>query len=980
MSSNRTLLLVATLTTSVLTGGASLSFGQVLRLDTQIENPPRNNNALELPEKKSGDTIQFQLFVPGAAGRQIQGYTVELALRGKTFGSYIDDVAGTDLTGSGLLSRVSGSGNPTLSMLSLNAVAIPANGYLGQIDLSVSRALTSSDALMVQSASTAGPGGVQNLDVSRASLSFTATAQCPGDFDGNGMVNLSDFLAFAGGFGTRSGDAGYDARMDMDGSGAVDLSDFLAFAGAFGTTCPPPPPPANSDRAALVALYNATDGANWRINTHWLSDRPLGEWYGVTVDASGRVIRLNLSGHWDRGKREAVRHGLKGPIPAELATLTGLTHLIFAFNELTSIAPELGRLANLTVLDLSANVLSGPIPPEIGRLGSLEVLRLGGNQLTCPIPPEIGNLGSLETLHLGGNQLTCAIPPEIGNLGSLERLLLNNNPLTGMLPPELGNLRSLKYIMISWTGVTGPIPPEIGNLASLESVWVQGARLTGPIPPEIGNLARLRSLDLYANQLTGPIPPEIGNLASLEWLGLSSNQLAGPIPMALGNLTNLSTLSLSNNSIADVSAVSSLTNLATLSLSNNNIADVSALSSLTNLSRLFLANNRISDLAPLVANNGLGTGAEVDVRGNPLSANSISEYVPALEARGVRIQFDENIVFTDPRIYNDNVFVLPVSEDLAAGNLPLDKYATRFYTYFSDAFDFLVFFPSLSRSQLDSDAFQGAFYASVGNDVQGIGKGTFFNDAWGSAGKLLGGLYFANVSVSGWEHSRLVQGPMLHELMHCWANFIVEPAVPHWDYTSANGILGGFNTVNLVEHGGGRYSAPNVYTGGWALNLKPYSPIELYLAGLMPPEQVPDLWVAEDGKIVKFGSGDAPDEFTASRVRTYTIEDVIAEHGARVPDYTRSQKAFRAAVILLVSDDYPAVRKSLEMLSSDANLFSHAGYDQFDDWYNFFEATGGRATISMDGLSRFKSTGASKRPAVRSFGTPPPPIVCHLEH
>ena len=27
-----------------------------------------------------------------------------------------------------------------------------------------------------------------------------------------------------------------------------------------------------ADRAALVALYNATDGANWTINTNWLSN------------------------------------------------------------------------------------------------------------------------------------------------------------------------------------------------------------------------------------------------------------------------------------------------------------------------------------------------------------------------------------------------------------------------------------------------------------------------------------------------------------------------------------------------------------------------------------------------------------------------------------------------------------------------------------------------------------------------------------
>ena len=33
---------------------------------------------------------------------------------------------------------------------------------------------------------------------------------------------------------------------------------------------------AATDRAALVALYNATGGANWRNNGNWLSNAPSG--------------------------------------------------------------------------------------------------------------------------------------------------------------------------------------------------------------------------------------------------------------------------------------------------------------------------------------------------------------------------------------------------------------------------------------------------------------------------------------------------------------------------------------------------------------------------------------------------------------------------------------------------------------------------------------------------------------------------------
>lgn len=50
------------------------------------------------------------------------------------------------------------------------------------------------------------------------------------DFDGNGRVDFSDFLAFADAFG------GIDVRFDLDASGRVDFDDFLALSQAFGRT------------------------------------------------------------------------------------------------------------------------------------------------------------------------------------------------------------------------------------------------------------------------------------------------------------------------------------------------------------------------------------------------------------------------------------------------------------------------------------------------------------------------------------------------------------------------------------------------------------------------------------------------------------------------------------------------------------------------------------------------------------------------
>lgn len=51
---------------------------------------------------------------------------------------------------------------------------------------------------------------------------------------------------------------------------------------------------AQTDRDALLALYNATDGANWENSTNWNTDAVLSDWYGVEVNDQGRVVSLSL--------------------------------------------------------------------------------------------------------------------------------------------------------------------------------------------------------------------------------------------------------------------------------------------------------------------------------------------------------------------------------------------------------------------------------------------------------------------------------------------------------------------------------------------------------------------------------------------------------------------------------------------------------------------------------------------------------------
>ena len=254
-----------------------------------------------------------------------------------------------------------------------------------------------------------------------------------------------------------------------------------------------------SDRAALVALYNATKGARWSTRTNWLSGRPLDEWRGVTTNSDGRVTELELG-----------NNQLTGPIPAELGDLTNLEWLV-----------------------LAANRLTGPIPAELGNLTNLQALALSDNQLTGPIPAELGNLTNLRELYLGFNELTGPIPAGLGNLTNLSQLDLRRNQLTGPIPAELGDLTNLEWLVLWDNQLTGPIPAELGNLTNLEILFLGGNQLTGPIPAGLGNLTNLSQLDLRRNQLTGPIPAWLGDLTNLVYLGLSGNELTGCVPVGL---------------------------------------------------------------------------------------------------------------------------------------------------------------------------------------------------------------------------------------------------------------------------------------------------------------------------------------------------------------------------------------------------------------------------------------------------------------
>ena len=203
--------------------------------------------------------------------------------------------------------------------------------------------------------------------------------------------------------------------------------------------CDPSPTDPMGDRDILVALYNATDGDNWSRNDNWLSDLPLGDWYGILpVRPEGFSWKSSPTGltaryrpHWATELRRIDLYG-------NPASLGGLSHLDMFLN---------------------GNDLSGSIPSRLGDLSQFSVV--------MPIPGQLGNLTNLKALLLSGNGISGEIPASIARLSNLTWLSLGNNDLTGEIPSSLGTL-GLTDLYLYNNGLTGDIPSA--NLVALRNL------------------------------------------------------------------------------------------------------------------------------------------------------------------------------------------------------------------------------------------------------------------------------------------------------------------------------------------------------------------------------------------------------------------------------------------------------------------------------------------------------------------------------
>ncbi len=260
----------------------------------------------------------------------------------------------------------------------------------------------------------------------------------------------------------------------------------LAAAACGDPVKPGTEPEVSPDRGALVAIYNATGGPNWRLNTNWLTDAPVGEWHGVSADVEGRVERLVLS-----------TNQLTGGIP-----------------------PAIGRLPHLRFLGLASNHLTGGVPPALGTAVELDSLFLNDNELTGPVPHALLRLERLSAFDFSDNEGLCvpanAVFREWGS--GLARL---DGPDCAQRDTEVLRLFHQATGGSAWANSNG---------------WLGDALLSDWFGVDTDSIGRVTVLDLPENGLSGTMPESLGDLAALTLLDVTGNDLEGRLPQSLTEL------------------------------------------------------------------------------------------------------------------------------------------------------------------------------------------------------------------------------------------------------------------------------------------------------------------------------------------------------------------------------------------------------------------------------------------------------------
>ncbi len=291
------------------------------------------------------------------------------------------------------------------------------------------------------------------------------------------------------------------------------------------------------DSLALVALYDATNGDQWKNNSNWLFD-PVSTWYGITLQGD-RVYVISL-----------YDNGLEGYIPDEIGELTGLVEI-----------------------DLSLGNFTGGIPNVFWDMPNFYQLSLRNCGLTGEIPSSLGSCPQFARLTVTGNQLTGTVPPSLAACTGLMHLLISSNNLSGPFPPVIESFEHLEQLEISRNDFSGPIPEWVASMEGLWWFFIDDNHFSGPVP-FLGDKPNLTHLNISNNPLTGNLEDILGSYPTLQYGNIDNTDITGELSPSHFNPDHLVSLEARGNQLhvlGDFSAWANKPNFIRLNVSSNHL-------------------------------------------------------------------------------------------------------------------------------------------------------------------------------------------------------------------------------------------------------------------------------------------------------------------------------------------------------------------------------------------------------------------------
>ncbi|RWW54272.1 hypothetical protein BHE74_00039156 [Ensete ventricosum] len=185
---------------------------------------------------------------------------------------------------------------------------------------------------------------------------------------------------------------------------------------------------------------------------------------------------------------------------------------------------------DLEYIDLSQNLLMGPIPDVTSQFLLLSYLNFSHNALVETIPEVLVQYPKLTNLDLSSNQLSGPILNDLLASSTLQELHLQNNMLFGdiVLSPSFSNDSNLRVLDISGNRFNGSFPENLESLTGLQVLDISANNFAGTLPPAVTKLIYLSSLDLSLNHFTGSLPSTLPD--TLVYFNASFNDLSGTVP------------------------------------------------------------------------------------------------------------------------------------------------------------------------------------------------------------------------------------------------------------------------------------------------------------------------------------------------------------------------------------------------------------------------------------------------------------------